>query len=189
MFAAPDKMSEWVCSAIAEIRNSIAQDLKAENKFSFLTRLRLPEEMYYRTLYCLFIAEEKELHHILSGARPNGLAPMYCKVNELVLEGSGSFYALQPGLEAGTSFAPVDTMNTGAHGGFPALMTCLGWIKNPHYLSPDYAEEYFQHLTKYCHYLTYMSQMFKGGKNKQDVLEGVRNLHKPESHWRTKANS
>jgi hypothetical protein len=66
-FAPPEKMTSWVLSGIAELRNSIDKDLKAGQMFAFLTRLRQPEELYIRTMYALFIASEKELHHIFVG--------------------------------------------------------------------------------------------------------------------------
>jgi hypothetical protein len=31
----------------------------------------------------------------------------------------------------------------------------------------------------YCHYLNYMHEMFKAGKRREDVLVGVKNLHRP----------
>jgi len=51
-------------------------------------------------------------------------------------------------------------------------------IQHPEYLPAGLAERYDEHLRKYCAYLKYMEGMFKAGKSKQDVLAGVRNLHK-----------
>ena len=74
---------------MAELRESICRDLTENKIFAWYSRLRLPEELYIRTLYALFIATDKELIHILSGATPNGLSPLYSKVNEVVFEGRG----------------------------------------------------------------------------------------------------
>src|SRR5216683_2951661 len=71
-FAPPDKLTFWVLHAMAELRDSICRDLADKKIFAWHTRLRQPEELYIRTLYALFIAGEKELQHILSGAMPNG---------------------------------------------------------------------------------------------------------------------
>ena len=179
-YGPPEKMTFWVCAAMSELGQSISRDLAEGKLFAWHTRLRQPEEMYIRTLYALFIATEKELHHILSGDLPNGLSGYYKAVNELVFEGRGLLLADQPGLKYGT-FKPMETLNDGAHASFKAFLTCVGFKKNPEYLpSPD---AYTKHLVTYCRYLTYMHEMFKAGKDRKHVLEGVRNLHQPASHW------
>ena len=150
--------------------------------FAWLSRLRQPEELYVRTLYLLFIANEKERHHILSGDMPNGLSGLYEKVNMEVFEGRGLLQTEQPGLTHG-SFTPMDTLNDGAHVSFGAFASCIGMIKNPEYLGADFRDKYFKHLNTYCNYLNYMHEMFKAGKPKDAVLAGVKNLHKPGAYW------
>ncbi len=104
----------------------------------------------------------------------------YKQVNTLVFEGRGLLDAAQPGLTVG-SFKPVEALHAGAHGSISAFMTCIGLANHPEMLpAPD---KYIEHLGKYCKYLDYMHQMFKGGKAKQDVLTGVINLHRPASYW------
>ena len=76
-------------SAIAELGRSISRDLAEGKYFAWFTRMRQPEELYVRTVYALFIATEKELHHIISGETPNGLAGYYRAVNKIVFEGRG----------------------------------------------------------------------------------------------------
>lgn len=180
-FAPPDKMTSWVLAAMAELGRSISRDLAEGKWFAWHSRLRQPEEMYIRTLYALFIATEKELHHLLSGDMPNGFSGYYRAVNERILGGRGLLLADQPGMNSGT-FKPMETLNDGAHVSFRAFLTCIGFIKNPQY-RPS-AEAYTKHLVTYCRYLEYMEKMFKAGKEKQHVLEGVKNLHKPDSHWK-----
>jgi hypothetical protein len=71
----------------------------------------------------------------------------------------------------------MDSLNDGAHASFRAMMTCIGLARDPQLVpSPDV---YCRHLATYCNYLGYMHDMFKGGKDKKDVLVGVRNMHKP----------
>ena len=181
-FAPPDKMTFWVLHAMAELRDSICGDLADRRIFAWYTRLRQPEELYIRTLYALFIAGEKELHHILSGDMPNGLSGLYSKVNAVVFEGRGPLQVVQPGLSYGT-FTPTDTLNDGAHVAFPAFMNSIGIARHPEYLAPDFLQKYFKHLTTYCKYLDYMHGMFKAGKNRKDVLSGVINLHRPAAYW------
>lgn len=183
-FSPPEKMVFWVRAAIAELGRSISRDLAEGKYFAWHTRLRQPEEMYIRTLYALFIANEKELHHILSGATPNGFSQLYSAVNELVFEGRGLLLVDQPGLDYGT-FKPMETLHDGAHASFRAFLTCIGFKKNPEYLPSPQA--YSKHLVTYCKYLDYMEGMFKAGKEKKHVLEGVKNLHRPASHWQAKA--
>jgi hypothetical protein len=181
-FAPSEKLTFWVLGGMAELRESICRDLADRRIFAWHTRLRQPEELYIRTLYALFIAGEKELHHILSGDPPNGLSGLYSKVNALVFEGRGLLQVSQPGLNYGASTA-METLNDGAHVSFPAFMTCIGLVKNPQHLPADFPDKYFKHLTTYCKYLDYMHGMFKAGKKKEDVLSGVISLHKPASYW------
>lgn len=179
-FAPPEKMTLWVRVAMAELRESICRDLQENKLFAWYSRLRLPEEMYIRTLYALFIATEKELIHILSGAAPNGLSPLYAKVNEVVFEGRGLMQVRQPGLIQGT-FKPIDSLHEGAHGSFPAFLTCIGLSRDRTNLPSP--ERHAEHLQKYCAYLDYMHGMFKAGKDKKHVLAGVISAHRPASYW------
>jgi hypothetical protein len=181
-FGDPEKLTGWVLSAMAELRESMMKDLSEGRIFAWHTRLRQPEELYIRTLYLLFIASEEETHHILSGEMPNGLSGLYGKVNEAILEGRGLLQVQQPGLKYG-SFKPMDTLNDGAHLSFRAFVTCIGLIKNPQCLGDDFRDKYLKHLNTYCNYLNYMHGMFKGGKSKDAVLAGVKNLHRPASYW------
>jgi hypothetical protein len=185
MFASPEQMTLWVLHGMAELRDSIFRDMKEKKLFAWFTRLRQPEELYIRTLYALFIASERELHHILSGATPNGVSTLYRKVNLVVFEGRGLLQVEQPGLNYG-SFTPMDTLNDGAHVSFAAFATCMGLTRNPESLPAEYPDLIFKHLTTYCKYLKYMHDMFKAGKSRQDVLAGLINLHRPASYWSTK---
>jgi hypothetical protein len=182
-FADPVNMTFWVLAGMAELRDSIVRDMKEGQVFAWFTRLRQPEELYVRTLYALLIADERELHHILSGDMPNGLSGMYEKVNEVVFEGRGRLKTEQPGLQFG-AFTAMDTLNDGAHVSFAGFTTCMSIVQHPEYIAPDFIEQYHKHLTRYCDYLKYMHGMFQAGKPQHHVLEGVRSLHKPASHWK-----
>lgn len=177
MFAAPDKMAGWVCAAISELGQSMQRDWTEKKAFAWLSRLRQPEELYIRTLYALFIANEKELHHIISGDPPNGISPLYDKVNEVIFGGKGILTTMEPGLNFG-SFKPMEFLHQGAHTSFAAFMTAIAVVQHPKSLPADFVERYDDHLRTYCAYLKYMEDMFKAGKSKQDVLAGVRNLHR-----------
>jgi hypothetical protein len=176
-------MTAWTLAAMVELAESICRDLEAKKVFAFHTRIRQPEELYIRALYALFIASDAEIPHILSGATTNGLAGYYREVNRVVFEGRGLLLVQQPGQSYGT-FAPVDTLHDGAHVSFRSFLTCIGCIRNPENLpAPD---RYCKHLRTYCDYLNYMHQAFKAGKSKEDVLVGVKNLHRPASHWQSR---
>jgi hypothetical protein len=178
-FAAPEKMTMWTLSAMAELSKSICRDLTEKRFFAWYTRLRQPEEMYIRTLYALFIATDKELHHILSGDMPNGISGLYAEVNGVVFGDRGLLQVSQPGLTYGT-FKPMDSLHEGAHTSFRAFLTCIGMARDQ--TSLPSADTYCKHLATYCKYLEYMHGMFKAGKEKNEVLAGIINLHKPASH-------
>ncbi|MGB8768499.1 MAG: hypothetical protein WCC92_02720 [Candidatus Korobacteraceae bacterium] len=187
LFASPEQMTFWVLHGMAELRDSIVRDMKEKKLLAWITRLRQPEELYIRTLYALFIASERELHHILSGEMPISLSTLYRKVNQTVFEGRGLLQAEQPGLNYGF-FKPMDTLNDGAHVSFTAFVTCMGLARNPEFLPAEYPDLISKHLTTYCKYLKYMHDMFKARKSKQDVLTGVINLHRPAGHWNKNQN-
>ncbi len=174
-FGPPEKMTGWTLAAMAELRESICRDLADKNVFAFHTRVRQPEEPYIRILYALFVATNEEIPHILSGAIPNGLSGLYRAVNEVVFDGRGPLLVQQAGQDFGT-FTPIDTLHDGAHASFRSFLTCIGWARKPENIPS--LEKYHKHLTAYCDYLNYMHQMFKAGKDKKDVLAGVKNLHR-----------
>jgi hypothetical protein len=178
-FGDPVSMTLWTRVAMGELTDSICRD-RAENKiFAWYSRLRLPEELYIRTLYALFVARETELPHILSGALPNGLAELYARVNEVVFDGKGRMQVSEPDLKHGGTFKAMDFLHSGAHGSYHAFLTCIGLSRNPENLPAP--EKHQEHLQKYCAYLDYMHGMFTAGKEKKHVLAGVKNLHRPAS--------
>jgi hypothetical protein len=171
-------MTLWTRVAMGELTESICRDREENKIFAWYSRLRLPEELYIRTLYALFVATEKELHHVLSGALPNGLTDLYAKVNSVVFDGKGRMQVSQPGLAHGM-FKPMDILHSGAHGSFHAFLTCIGLSRNPENLPSP--QKHRGHLQKYCAYLEYMHGMFMAGKEKKHVLTGLKNLHRPAS--------
>jgi hypothetical protein len=178
-FGDPVNMTVWTRVALGELTESVCRDRDENKIFAWYSRLRLPEELYIRTLYALFVVTEKELHHLLSGALPNGLADLYAKVNQVVFDGNGRMLLTQPDLKHGGTFRPIEFLHSGAHGSFHAFLTCIGLSRNPENLPSP--ERHREHLQKYCAYLDYMHGMFKAGKSKKDVLAGVKNLHRPAS--------
>ena len=176
-FSPPAKMTSWALGAMAELRNSICQDLQEGRLLAFYTGLRLPEELYIRVLYALFIASPEELPHILSGETPNDLSNLYTRVNSTVFEGRGPLHRDLGG------FRPIDTLNHGAHASFQSFLTVIGWVRKPKNVPA--LDKYRAHLTTYCNNLNYMRAAFESGKSKEDILVGVKNLHRPASHGRS----
>jgi hypothetical protein len=183
-FAAPDKMNGWVLAGMVDLRDSAREDVAANRLFSWYSRMRQPEELYFRTLYVLFIASDAEIPHVLSGDTPNSFFDLYGKVNKVILEGRGELTEKKPGLNFG-EFSMIDNMNDAAHVGFPALQMVVNLVQNPQYM-PN-VQGYLQHLETYCARLNYMRQMFEGGRSKEEVLRGVMNMHRPASHWEQKS--
>jgi hypothetical protein len=177
-FAAPTDMTQWVLTAMAELSESICRDLQDRKMFAFHTRARQPEELYIRTLYALFVATDEELPHILSGEMPNSLSSLYEKVNKVVFDGRGLLQVKRPGLTYGT-FKPMDILNDSAHASFHAMMSCIGLVRNPENVPS--LEKCRKYLKTYCDNLHYMHLMFKEGKEKVDVLAGIKNRHQPPS--------
>jgi hypothetical protein len=173
VFAPPEAMTEWVLAAFAELGKSIQQDWEERRVLAWYSRLRQMEELWFRTLYALFIADEKQLHHVLSGEMPNGIAPLYDKVNKAIFEDRGKLTKSHPGLKFG-SFKPLDVLHDGAHVSFAAFITANTVAQHPDYLPPNFAAKYHEDLRKRCTYLKYINDMFKAGKDKQDVLEGLK---------------
>ncbi len=167
-----------------ELCASVSQDIEQQRLFSWTSRIRQPEEIYYRTLYLLFIATDEEVPHILSGKKPNSLHGLYQKVNEQILEGRGELTVTKEGLYFG-GFTVMNRMNSGSHADFPSLFMVASAAKYPEHM-PDPAL-YLQHLSNYCARLNYMRQMFGGGKTKEDVKQGIMSIHRPASYWEGQA--
>lgn len=168
---------------MAELRDSVTDDVQKNRLFSWYTRMRQPEELYFRTLYILFLASDDEVPHILSGDLPNSFSQIYKAVNEAILEGRGEMTEVKPGLVSG-EFRMIDNLNDGAHVGFGAMQMIVNIAQNPEH-RPDLAA-YLSHIETYCARINYMRQMFEGGKSKETVRDAVINLHRPKEYWEQK---
>jgi hypothetical protein len=179
-FSDPVQLTSWVKMCIAELRNSVADDIKSGRLYGYITRWRQPEELYYRTLYVLFVAEENAVPHVLSGEMSNGFVAIWRRVNEVVFEGRGTLEKPQPGLMSG-EFTAMETINSNAHASFASIITCIGLVRNPEYQKN--IPQHLDHWARLCDYLNCMEGMFRAGKSKEHVLAGLRNMHKPKSAW------
>jgi hypothetical protein len=183
-FSDPEKLAMWVKTSITEVMSSVADDGKNGRFFAYHTRTRQVEEMYYRTLYILFVAKDSALPHIFSGEPPNSFAEMWRAVNQEVLEGNGMLEIPQLTSD-GKEFTAMDMLNNSAHASFAAMATSIGISRSPD-LREGIIPRHLMHWRKLCVYLDYIENMFRAGKPRKVVLAGVRSLHKPASAWRAK---
>jgi hypothetical protein len=171
-FSKPERVAHWTLMAIAELGKGMEADLTAGRNFSLLTRNRLPEELYIRALFVMFIASPGQLSHVMSDMMPNSFSDMYREVNKLIFEGRGMLNVTQAGKTFGT-FTAMDMINRGAHASFSTMMTVMGLAKHPEYLEPYTSGRYFRHISVYCNRLQSLEQMFKDGKDKATCLQSV----------------
>ncbi len=163
--------------AMMDLRESIIADIHAERHFAWQTRVRQVEEIYFKALYCLFIATEDELPHVFSGAMPNGLIPIYRKVNKLVLEGRGKWEGSQPKDSLGI-MTPVTILHSSGHASYNAMFTAMTYAIHPD-SRRRVGRKFIKHLNVYCDRLEHMHKLFKAGRDKQTVLSAIISMHRP----------
>jgi hypothetical protein len=176
----PKQLAGWAEAGMKELALSFLQDMEAGRVFAWVTRLRQIEELYIRAIYTLLIAEKSEVPHLLSNMRPNGFSALYKKVNDLVFEGRGKLTDVAPGRSYG-EFTPMETINQGAHVSFASMLTAIGINSLPN--EETNFDNYHKHLETYLVRLNYMRKMFEQGRSRDQVLEGLRMMHKPDSYW------
>jgi hypothetical protein len=108
-------LAQTVRASIVDIVQSCTDDVNHNRFFAYLSRWRLPEEMYTRALYLLFVATPDEIAHVVSDELPNSFSAMWEKVNATVLDGKGVLDKKLTGL-SGEEFTTMDTLNHSAHG-------------------------------------------------------------------------
>ena len=179
-FSEPERLTQWVKHCIVELIQSVIDDVNNRGFFAYLTRWRQPEEMYYRALYMLFIADKSAIPHIVSGEPPNSFSATWESVNKMIMEGRGSLDKPQLGLN-GEEFTAMSNLNNSAHASFATVVSTIEMARNPAYL--PLIEKHLDHWKRLCVYLNHMEAMFKAGRPTSTVLVAVKNLHKPASAW------
>lgn len=183
-FAQSDKCLQWVQGAMTELHASMAADIADGRIFGWYTRMRQVEELYFKTLYILFLASNSETIHILSGQTPNSFSVIYDKVNDAIMGGRAALKQTMPGLVEG-EFRMFEIINDAAHVGFGAMQMVVNLNESPESLS--FLPNYMKHVENYIIRINYMRQMFEGGKDKRAVMEGMINIHRPKAYWEEKA--
>jgi hypothetical protein len=78
----PAAIAREALVGMAQLRDSMQDDLKGDRSFAILTRIRQVEELFHRMIFCLFIATPEEMPHFLSEARPNSFDSIYKAVKK-----------------------------------------------------------------------------------------------------------
>jgi len=164
---------------MAQLLISMQDDWNGKRTFAWFCRIRQSEELLYKTLYALFFASEKELHHMMSGELPNSIIPYYTKVNDELYAGRGKLTEELPGLPTGSVLnTALEILHSGAHTAFSALITGYAFATNKK-LGP-YAGKLHWKIETNVDRLDWAHRLFKKGLTKQEVLRKFKN----SCHWR-----
>lgn len=166
----------WTKSCIAEIMQSVADDLRQGRCFAYLTRWRQPEELYHRALYIMFVASPDEIPHVISGETPNNFSDVWRKVNEVVFEGKGNLLTLL-GAATGKESKLMNALNSHAHASYITMLTCIGMRRSTFDLSP-LIKDHMSHWQRFCLYLDQIEELFRADNKRDAVLTAIRNMHK-----------
>jgi hypothetical protein len=169
-FTKPEQLAAWVKASLVEIVQSVIDDVNNHRYFAYLTRFRQPEEMYYRALYVLFVAQPPEITHIMSNEVPNSFSAMWKAVNAKVYAGKGSLDRQQVGLGS-EPFTAMDTLNSGAHASLGAVVTVIDLSRNRVKWQPIIAK-HINYWKSLCDNLDWIEQKFKAGDSATDILIG-----------------
>jgi hypothetical protein len=169
---------------MTKLHASMTADISDGRIFGWYTRMRQVEELYFKTLYILFLASNDEAIHILSGQMPNSFSVIYDKVNNAIMGGRAALKQTMPGLVEG-EFCMFEIINDAAHVGFGAMQMVINLNESSESLS--FLPNYMKHVENYIIRINYMRQMFEGGKDKKTVMEGMINIHRPKEYWEEKA--
>jgi hypothetical protein len=178
VFEDPKGMTVLVRTGLSQLLVSIIQDWNGKRTFAWFCRIRQTEELFYKTLYALFFASVKELHHMVSGEPPNSIVPYYTKVNDELYAGRGQLTEKLPGLPANSVLnTPLEMLHSGAHTAFSALISGYAFATNEK-LQP-YAEKLHWKITMDVDRIDWVHRLFLKGLTKQEVLSKYKN----DRHW------
>lgn len=175
IFSNSETCAQWTKLCIVELINSVIADVNGNRFFAYLTRWRQPDEMYYRSLYLLFVAHKDVISHVVSGEMPNSFAAMQKAVNKTVFDGKRVLDKPQTGL-SGELFTVFDTLNSSAHASFATIVTCIEFAKKPEFRAPI-IEKHLEYWKTLCENLDHAERLFREGKNRDEVLVEFKKLH------------
>lgn len=134
-FSDPERCAQWTKHCIVELIQSVIEDVKEGRFFAYLTRWRQPDEIYYRALYLLFVADKNAIPHVVSDELPNSFSVMQKAVNHTVFGGKRELDKPLSGL-SGEQFTVFDTLNSSAHASFATIVSCIEFAKKPEFRTP-----------------------------------------------------
>ena len=174
-FHGPDKMLGWVCGSLKQLHDSMVGDYQAGRHFGWVTRMRQIEELYFRTLYVLFLVPDDFVPHVLSGDLPNSLSYIYTEVNKAIMHGQGKL--TEPQTEKGLGdFTPMKLLHSGGHAGYMAMHHVAVFEASGQV--PD-INPYLKHIEMYIARVDHMRGLFVAGRDKQVVKDCITNMHRP----------
>lgn len=168
VFSNPETAADWVKMCIVELVQSVESDIASNRYFAYLTRWRQIEELYYRALDVIFVADEREIPHIASNEMPNGFSAVWRRVNAAIYNGKGTLEQKMKGLSDG-EFTAMDTLNSAGHASFAIIVTCIDVSKNRERWQPI-INRHIAYWKQLCINLNFVAREFKAGKNREQVL-------------------
>lgn len=171
----PQVYLHWVKKALIELRESMVDDHSKGRLISWLSRIRLVQELYIRTLYLLFVAAPDEVPHVLSGEFPNSFSYIYGRVDDEILLGQGILNK-RVGDKVLGEVVPMKYLNIGAHVGYPMLLV----MDNEEAQSEikDYLEKY---LDAYLENIQVIGTLFVDGVDRGTIKSKTIALHNSQA--------
>lgn len=179
IFEDPRRLTALARTGMSQLLLSMQQDWAGKREFAWFCRIRQTEELYFKTLYAVFFASEKELHHMISGELPNSLIPYYTKVNNELYAGRGQLTEDLPGLQTGSVLSTtMEVLHSGAHTAFSALLTGYAFSTNTN-LHP-YVEKLHWKVNRNIERFDWLHRLFMKGRTKQELIDKF----KSDVKWR-----
>jgi len=169
----PQVYLHLVKKALIEIRESIVDDHSKGRSLSWLSRIRLVQELYFRSLYLLLVAPPDEVPHILSGEYPNSFSAIYSRVNDEILLGQGILNKRIRDKVLG-EVVPMKFLHWGAHGSYPLLLV-LDYEEQGQTDINDYLEKY---LDEYLNNIQEIGYLFVAGCDIKTIKANAIDLHR-----------
>lgn len=174
IFEDPVRLTLFARTGMAQLLISMRQDWEGKRQFAWFCRIRQTEELLYKTLYAVFFAPEKELHHMMSGDPPNSIIPYYTRVNIELYGGRGKLTEELPGLPSGSVLnTAMEVMHSGAHTAFSALLSGYAFATNAN-LKP-YVEKLHWKIETNVGRIDWVHRLFAEGLTKAEVLDKFKN--------------
>jgi hypothetical protein len=168
--ASPQRFLNRIHLAISQLYGSLKDDHRKSRLIAYLTRFRQVEELYFRSLYVLLLAEPQEVPHFVSGENPNSFTDLYERVNEEILLGRGQL--TNKDIKYGGLITPLEVLHDGAHVGFRALH----FAKAKRF--PTNRDKYLEHVRVYVQHIEQMQRLFAAGRDKQAVKLAIADMHR-----------